>query len=473
MSPRALGRTWDEASSPEVLRLAGRFEAAWRDSSGARPDPSDHLPSDPRLRPAALLALLRTDLALRWQDGEAVAVEWYLRRHPDLGPETLMALAYEEFCLRAEAGERPDPAEYQARFPEVAAGLREVLDIHDLVVGAAGSSTALIGPSPSAAALPAAGQTIAGFHLVEELGRGAFARVFLAHERQLADRPVALKVTRLGSREPQTLAQLQHTHIVPVHSYRTDPATGLHLLCMPYFGHVTLAQILAETGLTEARSGSDLLAALDRLQGHRGFTAETAEIAERKTEAIRERKDEAIEKKRKGEFVGRNRTRILLRSHSLSFRSVFLSAFSASSAVKSSHVSGTSREVLAGRTYARVVAWLGARLAEALAHAHERGVLHRDVKPTNILVTADGLPMLLDFNLAHDPRDGAGGDGVRLGGTLAYMAPEHLEAMIAGEAEGIDHRADLYALGMVLFEALGGHPMSSASFAAGGAAAFD
>ena len=95
---------------------------------------------------------------------------------------------------------------------------------------------------------PEAGETIGGFYLVEELGRGAFARVFLARERQLADRLVALKVTRKGSREPQALARLQHTHIVPVHSHRVDPATGLHLLCMPYFGRVTLAGVLAEVG---------------------------------------------------------------------------------------------------------------------------------------------------------------------------------------------------------------------------------
>ena len=93
--------------------------------------------------------------------------------------------------------------------------------------------------------LPEVGETIAGFRLVEELGRGSFARVFRAEERHLADRPVAMKVTRTGSREPQTLARLQHTHIVPVYSYRTDPATGLHLLCMPYLGRLTLAQCWA------------------------------------------------------------------------------------------------------------------------------------------------------------------------------------------------------------------------------------
>src|SRR5204863_7935022 len=125
-----------------------------------------------------------------------------------------------------------------------------VLEIHELVgSGTTPTALSLAGATAASAtdrAFPEAGQMIAGFFLVEELGRGAFARVFLARERQLADRPVALKVTRRGSREPQTLARLQHTHIVPVHSHRIDPATGLHLLCMPYFGRITLAQVLAD-----------------------------------------------------------------------------------------------------------------------------------------------------------------------------------------------------------------------------------
>src|SRR5207248_10087941 len=61
------------------------------------------------------------------------------------------------------------------------------------------------------------------------------------------------------------------------------------------------------------------------------------------------------------------------------------------------------RTALVRRSYARAIAWWGARLAEALEHAHDRGVLHRDIKPSNVLVTADGLPMLLDFNLAREP----------------------------------------------------------------------
>ena len=90
-------------------------------------------PAIPQLRPAALLALLRVDLAQRWQALERVPVEWYRDRYPELDGEALVALIYEEYCLREEAGEAPDAADYDARFPEVAASFRAVLEIHDLI----------------------------------------------------------------------------------------------------------------------------------------------------------------------------------------------------------------------------------------------------------------------------------------------------------------------------------------------------
>ena len=74
--------------------------------------------------------------------------------------------------------------------------------------------------------------------------------------------------------------------------------------------------------------------------------------------------------------------------------------------------------------------------------------------------------MLLDFNLAYDPADfGIGSE--QIGGTLAYMAPEHLEAVIERKAGRIDHRADLYSLGLVLLEAVGFPPKAAADATAG------
>ncbi len=110
-------------------------------------------------------------------------------------------------------------------------------------------------------------------------------------------------------------------------------------------------------------------------------------------------------------------------------------------------------------SYAGVAAWIVARLAEGLQHAHQRNVLHRDIKPSNILIGSDGQPMLLDFNLAQNQNRDQTTAEATLGGTVAYMAPEHLRALAnpsAATARLVDQRSDIYSLGMVLFEMLTG-----------------
>jgi tetratricopeptide (TPR) repeat protein len=104
---------------------------------------------------------------------------------------------------------------------------------------------------------------------------------------------------------------------------------------------------------------------------------------------------------------------------------------------------------------ADAVCWIGAGLADALQYAHDRGLLHLDLKPSNVLLAADGVPMLLDFHLARPPL--AAGDPAPgwLGGTPGYMAPEQAAAMEAVRAgrpvpHPVDGRADVYALGLVL-----------------------
>jgi serine/threonine protein kinase/tetratricopeptide (TPR) repeat protein len=108
-------------------------------------------------------------------------------------------------------------------------------------------------------------------------------------------------------------------------------------------------------------------------------------------------------------------------------------------------------------SYAEGVAWVIAKLAAALAHAHAKGVYHRDVKPANVLMTPRGGPQLLDFNLAHAPHAAEAAEAALTGGTLPYMAPEQLEAFLDPDRwENVGAAADLYALGLLLREMLTG-----------------
>src|SRR5207249_6846654 len=100
---------------------------------------------------------------------------------------------------------------------------------------------------------------------------------------------------------------------------------------------------------------------------------------------------------------------------------------------------------LEGLSYVEAVVWLGCCLADGLAHAHERGILHRDLKPANILLTDEGQPMLLDFNLAEDTKVRGSASAAYVGGTIPYMAPEQLAAF-RGRKIAVDERSDLFAL---------------------------
>ena len=96
------------------------------------------------------------------------------------------------------------------------------------------------------------------------------------------------------------------------------------------------------------------------------------------------------------------------------------------------------------------------RVADAMAHAHQRGVIHRDLKPDNILVDADCQPHVLDFGIARaaDPLASAVTTAGEIVGTLAYMSPEQ----VLGEPDKVDARSDVYALGVLLFKLLTGEP---------------
>jgi serine/threonine protein kinase len=106
-----------------------------------------------------------------------------------------------------------------------------------------------------------------------------------------------------------------------------------------------------------------------------------------------------------------------------------------------------------GRLHTEHAMAITAHVCDALQYAHERGIIHRDIKPANIMVGYDGAVKVADFGLAkmsHDGRSGLTQSGMAMG-TLYYMAPE---ALILGSS--VDHRADVYAVGVMLYQMLTG-----------------
>ncbi|WP_165223820.1 tetratricopeptide repeat protein [Aquisphaera insulae] len=269
----------------------------------------------------------------------------------------------------------------------------------------------LIRPLTRAAELPEAGEDLGPFHLLAELGRGASGRTYIAAEPALADRQVVLKVMADDQEEHLSLARLQHTHIIPLFSEHTFADRGLRALCMPYLGGASLGLVLESIAKTppEGRRGQHILDAMDAMQ--RGRPAPSSPDS-------------------------------------------------------------PYRRYLEQAPYVRAVCWIGACLADALHEAHTHRLVHMDVKPSNVLIAGDGLPMLLDFHLARPPIRAGEAVADRLGGTPGWMAPEQALAMEAvGDGrpipEDVDQRADLYALGLLLREALAGPGMLAAPPSAG------
>lgn len=255
-------------------------------------------------------------------------------------------------------------------------------------------------PSPvrRAVVYPQPGEPFCGFEVVSELGRGGMGRVFLARQREMASRPVVLKVGELLSGECQKLAKLQHPNVVPVYSFHQ--AGPLQAVCMPYRGPLTLAHLVSrlQTEHLPTLSGHALTTVIDDCRRTREKALPPAAPVAAPTD------------------------------HPPADRSI---------------------PALRGLTFVDAVLTILRQVADGLRFAHSEGIIHSDLKPANVLIADDGSPQLIDFGIAYD-RSAAARELV-IGGTRPYSSPEQLNSILQASVEH-DHRTDLYSLGVVAYE---------------------
>jgi serine/threonine protein kinase len=299
-----------------------------------------------------------------------------------------------EYLERADAEGAGVLEELCARRPESAEALRARVEI---LRGTGLSATRGADGRP---------ERLGAFRLLERLGGGGMGVVYSALDESLG-REVALKLIRPSElffpgarerfrREVAAVARLSHPGIVPV--YSAGEEDGVPYFAMERVDGCTLGEVLAElegTGASpEGLTGAELGAAIARL------TARDP--------------DETDQPDQLDQPAG---------------------------AEVSPFFDGAWGDVCA-----RVVR----EVAEALEHAHRRGVLHRDVKPSNVMITCSGRVMLLDFGLSSaEGVDRITRPGSALG-SLPYMSPEQLD----GDWERLDARSDVYSLGVTLYELL-------------------
>ncbi len=255
------------------------------------------------------------------------------------------------------------------------------------------------------------------YEIRRKVGQGGMGTVYAAFDHKL-EREVAVKVLRLGAgpgaanwaelfqRESKTLARLASHNIVTIH----DAVSGAE--------HSYIVMDLVR--------GKDLLRILEEVNSHPGSAGLQPGSGSSSSSSSppnqHDQRRAGLERGAPGrpeplrQVIGRAQ-------------------------------GGDRADLLKDKTHARCVARILRAIAVTLEHAHGAGVIHRDLKPQNVMLVPGGEPVLLDFGLASW---GAEGSEQGFRGTPEYMAPEQIERMRAGN----DPRTDVYQLGLMLYEML-------------------
>ncbi|MBS0207283.1 MAG: serine/threonine protein kinase [Planctomycetes bacterium] len=304
--------------------------------------------------------------------------------------------ASHEYLSELERGIQPDREAFYRRDPDLKSQLAEVFDGIELAQQMLSRKRRLRTENVT--------EPLGDFRIVRELGRGGMGVVYEAVQLSLG-RQVALKVLPISAaldarqrqrfqNEAQAAALLHHSNIVPV--YAVGCERGMHFYAMQLIEGRSLAEVIAEWKAKGEASASPSQA---------GPTAQNNVVSTR------------------------------LQADPL----------------------WTSRPAGESRNTVRIVAQYAATIADALEYAHESGVIHRDIKPGNLLLDSRGTVWVTDFGLAHVVADislTVTGDVL---GTMQYMSPEQA----CGKRAVLDNRTDVYSLGATLYELLTLQPVFS------------
>ncbi len=359
----------------------------------------------------------------------------------------------DSFVARLRAGERPALSEYVERYPEFAADILELFpalaEMEALKSDQGTGSVVANGANGKHAVdLPT---HLGDYRILRLIGQGGMGVVYEARRESLSAH-VALKVLhphfradgsylRRFRNEARSAARLHHTNIVPVFDFGDHE--GILYYVMQYIPGQGLDHVMADVRrLREADPAAPAAVASTSAQLARSVARGmlTGQFAVKESELnSKEQEFSTIEP-----VVQDDSWATIVSPSPAPVPTVVPGSISVLGRTSTGH--GQAR-------YHREVARIGAQVADALAHAHSLGVLHRDIKPPNLLLDARGNAWVTDFGLAKC-EDGevditAPGD---VPGTLRYMPPERFK----GQS---DRRGDIYALGVTLFEMIALRPV--------------